>query len=196
MIKDIYDFWFGDVDTLAERYQEQLKVWFHKNEDNDLKIKTQFEQYIEPIAQGEINWLDTPEGTLASIICLDQFPRNCYRGSPKSFQYDPKALAICQAGIQAGIDKSLSSYERLFFYLPLEHAENLALQNQMVQLARDLYAQVDDVSKPHFKGFLDYAIAHQVIIERFGRFPHRNDILQRESSAEEIEFLKQPNSSF
>lgn len=193
----ICEFWFGEPSTIEARYPELQKVWYAKNPEFDAQIETQFKSYIQAVANGECDaWLSTPRGYLASIICVDQFPRNCFRNSPQAFAYDHHAQSLTQQGLEAGIDQSLSLYERMFFYIPLEHSEDINLQRKMLTLTKQLIAQASERQREHFKSFDYYAQLHHDIIERFGRFPHRNAVLGRDSTAEELEFLTTKNSSF
>lgn len=185
----ILDFWFGQPET--PEYGKSRQVWFQKNAEFDTAIRTQFLADYEQVAAGELDgWQNSPLSCLALIIILDQFPRNIFRGTPKAFATDPKALEIAQHAINQGYDKSLLNIQRLFIYLPLEHSENLEHQQQSVEQIRQITDDSDST------GILSYAIRHLEIIERFGRFPHRNAILGRETTPEEAEFLQQPGSSF
>jgi uncharacterized protein (DUF924 family) len=141
-------------------------------------------------------WLATPHGALALILLADQFPRNIFRDTPQAFALDPLALAFANSVIDAGFDQKLRPIERVFCYLPFEHSELLIDQDRSVELFKALHAAVADMDKELFAGYVDFAVRHRVVIERFGRFPHRNRILDRASTAEEIEFLQQPGSSF
>ena len=139
----------------------------------------------------------SPAVRLALILLLDQLPRNIHRGTPAAFAQDPLARDLCLKGLSIGADKSLSPLERVFFYLPLEHAESREQQARSVALFEALAAeQAGTPAQATFAGFADFARRHQVIIERFGRFPHRNDILGRTSTPEEAAFLQQPGSGF
>ncbi|HKL51978.1 MAG TPA: DUF924 family protein, partial [Wenzhouxiangellaceae bacterium] len=133
---------------------------------------------------------------LALILLLDQFPRNIYRDTSAMFRFDDQARALCVEGVETGIDARLRPIQRVFFYLPLEHAESIDDQAWCVDLMRGLVHEVPEDQKQVFEGFVDFAEAHRRIIDRFARFPHRNAILGRESTEEEVEFLKQPGSSF
>jgi len=130
------------------------------------------------------------------ILLTDQFPRNMYRDSPQAFAYDAKALAWCLEGLKQQFDRHLRPIERVFFYLPLEHAESLEHQERSVEKFRELLDEADERRKNVFAEYLDLAVRHRNIIARFGRFPHRNRILGRESTGEELAFLKEPGSSF
>jgi uncharacterized protein (DUF924 family) len=126
-------------------------------------------------------------------LLLDQFPRNAYRGTPLAFAGDARAQEVTLMGLERGYQQRFTPLERLFFYLPLEHAENLALQDRSVELMRQLEAEAPELAKAQLA---DYAERHRAVIARFGRFPHRNEILGRESTPEEFEFLAEPGSSF
>jgi uncharacterized protein (DUF924 family) len=141
-------------------------------------------------------WLQFPESRLAAIITLDQLSRNIYRGMPTAFASDQLALSWSLSGIDAGMDKQLRPIERVFFYMPMEHAENLGVQRQSVWHFQQLIKIVPDSDKEIFAGFLDFAEKHAAVIERFGRFPHRNVILGRESTPDELDYLSQPGSGF
>ena len=148
-------------------------------------------------AAGNLNpWLAEPRGRLALIILTDQFPRNIYRDSPLAFSFDTKALAWSLHGIEQGHDQLLQPIERAFFYLPLEHSERLEHQEQSVHMFGELVPLVSAEQREIFEHYLSVAILHRDIIARFGRFPHRNRILSRSSTAEELYFLSQPGSSF
>ena len=139
------------------------------------------------MAQGELAARAAePRGALASCLVLDQLPRNLFRGTPRAFAYDPLARAIARRTVAAGLDRQLDAKARLFLYLPFEHSEEIADQREAVRLCEELGNA----------GWLDYARRHLVIIERFGRFPHRNAILGRVSTPEEVAFLREPGSSF
>ena len=196
-LESVIDFWFGEAGTNSVVAKRQTNLWFKKQASTDSLIKERFEHTLLRVAAGELNhWRDTALGRLALIIVLDQFPRNIYRDNPQAFAYDELARVHCLAGIERHEDASLQAVQRVFFYLPLEHAEDRALQARSVALFRELAADVADVDKPIFSGFADYAQRHRVIVDQFGRFPHRNAILGRESTAQELEFLTQPGSSF
>jgi uncharacterized protein (DUF924 family) len=193
----IREFWFGlnPDDTIVA--QERSKLWWNKDSEIDTEIRNRFEIYVEKAANYELDdWLETPSDRLALILLIDQFSRNIYRNTPQSFQFDSLARSWCKAGIEDGSHKILRPIERVFFYLPLEHSESLADQEISVNLLQTLANSVDLNYQPTFKSFVNFAIRHRDIIARFGRFPHRNQILGRESSLAEIAFLKEPGSSF
>jgi uncharacterized protein (DUF924 family) len=177
---EVLRFWFGEG---AERGKSH-KRWFEKNSTFDAEIRQRFLPIYEDLSSGD-QWLSSPEECLARIVVLDQFPRNMFRGTPRAFAADPLALAAAKHAVAKGWDRDLPLVEKQFLYLPFEHSESLADQERACELMRPLG---DDL--------YDWAIRHKRIIERFGRFPHRNDILGRASTPEEIEFLKQPGSGF
>ncbi|QIB64450.1 DUF924 family protein [Kineobactrum salinum] len=193
----VLQFWFGDSTDDATVAAQQASLWWSKNSRIDAQIRERFESLVSAAAAGDLDsWRATAQGWLALIILLDQFPRNIYRDTPAAFALDPSAQKLCNEGLAADIDQQLRPIQRAFFYLPLEHAEDRALQARSVALFRSLAARQPPEQAALFQGFVDYAERHRVIIERFGRFPHRNAVLGRPSTAEETEFLQQPGSSF
>ncbi len=179
LVDQVLDFWYaGDFTT-------RRKEWFLKNADFDDEIRAKFAMDVEKAAAGgHDGLLESAEGALALLIMLDQFPRNLYRNDAKTFAADAKALNIAKRAIELGHDRDLTIVQRIFFYLPFEHSEDLAEQDRAVELCREL-GDAD---------YLKYAIAHRDVIAKFGRFPHRNDVLGRVSTEEEIEFMKDFNS--
>lgn len=191
-IDAILRFWFGVPQTPDSQYSQRRKYWFGKNPEFDRSIHDRFYFLYEQADSGELdNWQATPQGSLALILLFDQFPRNMFRDTPRAFATDAKALSIAKQSIAQAFDRALEPIQRVFIYLPLEHSENLDDQRQCVWLFEALTAE-----SPELADCLDYALRHQAIIERFGRFPHRNRILDRPSTPAETEFLKQPGSSF
>lgn len=186
----ILDFWFGPVSD--PKYGQPRQVWFVKDPQFDLQIQERFGGIHQQAARGELQtWQEDPWPCLALIILLDQFSRNLFRGQPQAFASDPLALAAAQQGIDRGFESSFLPVQRWFLYLPFEHSEDLNHQLRSVQLFETL-----DQSDPEQAKSLTYARRHLEVIQRFGRFPHRNLILGRPSTAEEIEFLHQPGSRF
>ena len=187
--KTVLDFWFGNPDE--EDYGKPRKAWFVKKTEFDQEVRSRFGEYYQQAATGNLNhWRESPDGCLALILLLDQFPRNMFRDRPQAFATDSQALAVAQYAIISEFDQKLLPLQRWFIYIPFEHSENLQDQRYCVELFSSLK---DD---PYSADAIDYAYRHLKIIERFGRFPHRNKILNRESTPEEVEFLKQPGSSF
>lgn len=193
--QEILEFWFGK--DLKKNPLKNAKDWFTKNPEFDEEIREQFKPTLEKIAAGEhADWNLSPQGSMAYILVTDQFPRNMFRNLPESFQYDPLALTVLKHGIEQGFDQELSWIERCFYYLPFEHAEDLEMQEASLLAFQNLQRSIPKQYLDHGDEVYDYAIKHWEIIKKFGRFPHRNLILQRESTPEEIEFLKKPGSSF
>ena len=194
----LLDFWFGDDSGDAPRAARQAPLWWGKNRETDALLAHRFGELAQAAAEGELaHWAEVPVGRLALILLLDQLPRNIHRASPAAFAQDAKARDLCLRGLSLGADKALSPLARVFFYLPLEHAESREQQARSVTLFEALAAeQADGPARETFEGFADFARRHQVIIQRFGRFPHRNAILGRTSTPEETEFLQQPGSGF
>ena len=196
-IDSILTFWFGHGVTAKEISSDRASVWWGKNDAMDREIRTRFEPVTRAVFDGRLDhWRETPRGMLASIICCDQFPRNMYRGRAESFAFDPSALAMAEEMAATGAHRELQPVQRVFAYLPFEHSEDPAMQDKSMELYGALVEEAGPDEREVFKLNLDFARRHQEIIERFGRFPHRNCILGRESTEEEAEFLTQPGSSF
>lgn len=170
--QDVLDFWFSDATG---------PNWFAKSDEFDQRVTRDFGDTYEAAHRRELDgWMDTPEGALALVIVLDQFPRNMFRGSGRSFESNDLALEHARAALDAGYDRQVDATRRQFFYLPFMHSEDLPDQTRSVEL----YEALGDA------GSLKFAIAHHDIVERFGRFPHRNAALDRPSTPDEVEFLK------
>ena len=193
----VLDYWFGSDpdDTVAAR--EKGDMWWRSSSVIDDDIRTGYAVLVESAGRSELDeWASTPRGLLALILLMDQFPRNIYRNTPRAFAFDPVGRAHCRDGISRGIDVRLRPIERVFHYLPLEHSESLPDQDDSVRLFSELAREAAPDRKELFANYLRYAERHREIIARFGRFPHRNRILDRASTAEEIAFLQTPGSSF
>jgi uncharacterized protein (DUF924 family) len=187
---EVLAYWFGE----GEEFQ---KFWFGQSDETDKHIKSEFGADVEKALKGEHDeWAHTARGRLALIILLDQMTRNIFRGTPRAFAGDPKALALAKEGLDRGMDKGLGIFERLFFRMPLMHSEVLADQDACVRTMKALESECAAEHKKAVESSSDYAVRHRDIVARFGRFPHRNKIVGRESTAEETEFLKQPGSGF
>lgn len=192
----ILDFWFGRANptnpadhTVDGQFR---KVWFRKDPAFDAQIRAQFLADYEAAAAGRYGrWREHPHSCLALVLLLDQFPRNLFRGQPQSFATDPQALEAAQFAIASNYESVLLPVERVFLYMPFEHSENPSHQHDSVI---KFQALVDEA--PSLQHCLDYARRHRSVIERFGRFPHRNEILNRPSTQAELAFLKQPGSRF
>jgi len=208
----IREFWFGksltgplpgqgEPASQAIALKRRVELWFEKNPQvvaqQDEVIRTQFEELLDRATRGELDsWADSPRRRLSLIILLDQFPRQMYRGTTQAFAYDPAALALTLSGMQLAADGALNLVERLFFYMPLQHAEATEVQDESVSAYRRLVAEAPAELRSTFEESLQYAEEHREIIRQFGRFPHRNKILGRESTPEETAFLAQAGRTF
>lgn len=176
--QDVIGFWFA---------KEHRERWFDTTQAFDEECRVRFQPSTKAAAGGGLDhWKASPEGALAFILLLDQLTRNVFRGTAQAFAYDTIALDAARVAVAQGFDQQVEYDRRFFFYLPFEHSEVTADQVRSVELFEAYGEEVK----------LEYAVRHKVIIDRFGRFPHRNAILGRESTAEEVAFLKEPNSSF
>ena len=196
-IERVLSFWFGELDEQGRADAAVAKRWWKKDEAFDRQIRERFEGDRSAVLAGERDgWLATPRGDLAAIIVLDQMSRNMYRDTPKMFEADGEALRMALEGIEQGVDRRLATDERAFLYLPLMHSEELAIQKRCVQLFSEFRDELSGELRERISRNLKFAIQHCEIIERFGRFPHRNAILGRGSTPQELAFLEQPGSSF
>ena len=186
----VLDFWFGAPDS--PDYGHKRKIWFTKDAAFDAQLRERFGALIDAAVAGELDgWSATPRGTLALVIVLDQFSRNGHRGSARAFAGDDKALALARELVSTGADRQLPTvYHRVFAYMPFEHAESVDAQRESLRLFGEL------ASEPDCADFHDYAVRHAKVIDRFGRYPHRNAALGRVSTDAELAFLREPGSSF
>ncbi len=189
-------FWFGEPGS-SER-DAFRKLWFEKSEATDRQIADRFGPLIERALRGELNdWSQQPESALAQILLLDQFTRNVFRDTPRALAGDARALAAATAMVGQRQDETLPALQRCFVYMPFEHAEGIGAQDEAVRLfTRLVDAQASTALAADLQNMLDYAERHRAVIRRFGRFPHRNAILGRHSTPDEILFLQQPGSRF
>lgn len=185
----VLDFWFGREDEPG--YGEFREAWFRKDEAFDDEVRERFGDLYEEAASGALDgWRDDARSCLALVILLDQFPRNMFRGDPKTHATDGKALEISKYAVDRALDRELPAFQRQFLYMPFMHSEDLEDQRRSVELFEVLAGGPDSADEP------SYAVRHMEIVKRFGRFPHRNEILGRPTTPEEAEFLQQPGSSF
>ena len=183
----VLGFWFGE----GAEYGKRHRRWFEKNATFDAEVRARFLALYEELAcGGRRSWLDEAKSCLARVVMLDQFPRNMFRGTPRAFASDTLALEATRHAVARGYDRRMLPVERMFIYLPLQHSESLADQERACELGAPLaaFAETEDVPR--------FAARHRDIIRRFGRFPHRNAILGRESTPEEVAFLAAPGSRF
>jgi uncharacterized protein (DUF924 family) len=185
--QEVLDFWFGREGEPG--YGEFREAWFTKDPEFDRLVRDRFEALYEAAAAGDLDdWKEEARSCLALVIVLDQFPRNMFRGDPRSYATDRKAQETAEYAVDHALDRELPEFQRTFLYMPFMHSEDPGHQRRSVELFRRLGGNETDSSY--------YAVRHMEIIERFGRFPHRNEILGRQTTPEEAEFLTQPGSSF
>ncbi|MFC7287590.1 DUF924 family protein [Herminiimonas glaciei] len=193
----VLQFWFGSEQDDTKTAEQQNKLWWSKDDAVDQAISSRFKNSTLAAANGELDeWAEQPRDLLALILLTDQFPRNMYRGLPTSFAFDALALQWSLIALDHGFERHLRPIERVFLYLPLEHSEVLEHQHRSVALFEQLLQDVPAAHKQTFSGFVQFAIRHRDIVARFGRFPHRNAIFGRDSTAEELAFLQTAGSSF
>lgn len=195
--QDLLHWWFGQGTSATEIAAEKQRLWFGYRPQQDAEARERFGALVEQALNGDLqDWAELPEGWLALVLLVDQLPRMIHRDTPRAFAGDERAQQLVRDGLAHGGDMLLSPIQRVFIYLVLEHAENLAVQD----LAVAHFTALRDIAAEHeqalFRDFLDYAERHREVISRFGRFPHRNAILGRDSSDAEQSFLQQPGSSF
>lgn len=189
-IEAVLTFWFRGRALSARRIERRMGAWFGEDPGFDHEIERAFKGDVAAASAGQcLHWANAPRGRLALILLLDQFRRNIYRGTAAAFARDQAALALCMAGILDNQDQDLAPIERAFFYMPLQHAESRQTQTKSVALYSRLAGTVAPACREIFEGIARFAELHAQIIRTFGRFPHRNALLGRESTAEEIEYL-------
>jgi uncharacterized protein (DUF924 family) len=192
--EEVLSYWFPEEDLFEadpQTFGRQMQWWFQGGPEVDSEISERFGEVLEQARRGELDhWAETPRGRLALIVVLDQFSRNVYRGSPLSYSQDEKALKLALEGIDAGMDRELSAMERIFFWMPLGHSEDLALQDRVVRHQEEEAANVPSHLREMAEFGITQARAVRDVIARFGRHPHRNEILGRTSTPEELEYLR------
>ena len=196
-IDAILAFWFKEQELTAPQIDGRMDVWFGEDAFFDEEVAREFADEVERASEGQLDhWAHKPRGRLALILLLDQFRRNIYRNKPEAFAKDKMALKLCVEGAMEKKDKGLSPIERVFFYMPLQHAESRKVQKKSCEIYRKLAEAVSATYKETFETVAQFAELHADIIEQFGRFPHRNAILNRANTAEEDEYLAGDAPSF
>lgn len=199
-LSQVLEYWLGAEMPTNESALSRKSLWFTKSETTDEEIRHLFGAVLQEALAGKLDGeaMESPLGLLSVLIVLDQFTRNAYRGTPKSFAGDAKALQLTLKGIDRGwdVDDSIPAVARIFLYLPLEHAEDAGMQENSVVAFEQLALEASPELQEFFGMTLDYARKHQAVIEEFGRFPHRNSILGRASTSAEKEYLSQPGAGF
>lgn len=195
--QDVLEYWFGEAPDDPVTAERKAPLWWGRSEATDAELRERFGPTHEAASRGALEgWAATPAGRVALVIVLDQLSRNLHRGTPRAFAQDPAALRMAAAAVQSGEDRTQPFFHRVFLYLPFEHGERLADQERCCRLFDRLVAESPAPLQASARAYRDYAWQHRDIVARFGRFPHRNAILGRPSSAEELRFLAQPGSSF
>jgi uncharacterized protein (DUF924 family) len=188
--EDVLEFWFADAATGPEAIARRNRVWFSGDEPFDRECSERFSATLAAAARGELDhWKESPHGRLALIVLLDQLSRNIHRGTAAAYRQDARALAACREGIECGHDLELSVIERRFFYMPMEHAEDRDVQTLSVQTFEALAEEAREELREQLEATAGHARQHRDIVERFGRFPHRNAVLGRDCTADEEAYL-------
>ena len=196
-IRRVLDFWFQSGTRDQPTIDSRMDRWFTADPITDAVIRSEFGPLVEKGSKGELDgWTAAPEGRLALILLLDQFRRHIYRGTPKAFSRDPHALKLCVEGAMQADYKTLNPFQQAFYFMPLQHAESLKIQERSVKIYAGLGTGVSETLKATFATFAQFAELHHDIIESFGRFPHRNKTLGRPNTAEEAEYLGSGATTF
>ncbi|MBW2464958.1 MAG: DUF924 domain-containing protein [Deltaproteobacteria bacterium] len=196
-VDEVIEFWFGELDDEGLAAPETRARWFKKDLAFDQDVVERFGSLIEALTAGEgEGWLETARGALAYVIVLDQLTRNAYRGTGRMYTADARALGATFGAIEGGLDRALPTAHRVFLYMPLMHCEGESAQHRCVEVFEALAAELSGRGKERAEANLGYAERHRDIVVRFGRFPHRNELLDRESTPEETAFLEEPGSRF
>ena len=191
----ILEFWLGPLDEHGFSDESHKRRWFEKSATFDRTLRERFGELHAQGARGELEeWKETPRGRLALVILLDQLSRNLYRDTPAMYDSDPEALAVARQALDAGDEATLAPQERYFLYMPFMHAEDRDAQARCLTLFQEAQAKLPEHLQDRFDP--KWAVMHKDIVDRFGRFPHRNELLDRECTDEEREFLEKPGSSF
>ncbi|PSW07466.1 DUF924 family protein [Photobacterium lipolyticum] len=194
--QQVLDFWFGELDKEVT-ITDKNALWFKGEEETDKLIADKFQHLVSLAGRGGLgHWTETAKGSLALIILLDQFTRNIYRGLSAAFRYDSLAQAICKRALAQNRDEGLTPIERVFLYLPLEHSEAIEDQEESVFCFNQLRQAVSPENAIIFEGFYQYAVSHRDVVNKFGRFPHRNAALGRLSTQEELRWLSNGGQRF
>jgi len=195
--ESVLEFWFGDDLDSCEATAARRLLWFGGDPSFDERIRDRFGGLPSRALRGGLDsWRQDARSSLALVLVLDQFPRNLYRGTAQGFAYDPSAKEVAVAALERRFDTQLAPLEATFLYLPLEHSEDIESQERCVSLFRNLLDRAPVNQRPQFELSLSYAIRHREVIRRFGRFPHRNAILGRPSTSEELSFLESGGDTF
>ena len=194
---DVLDFWFIETPVVPKHTKRLIARWFGTDPAVDAEVEKRFTEEIVRAAAGELDeWCASARGRLALIVMLDQFSRCSKRGTTGAFSGDKKALSLCRGGIAEGADRALPVVERAFFYLPLMHAEELSAQLAAGRLYEALLKEAPEEHRPILQEFVDQIRQHHDVINRFGRFPHRNELMRRDSTPDEVQFMRRKGAKF
>lgn len=196
--KDVLEYWFGghDPDDPATG-SRQADLWWGHSEQSDRALQERFGETHEAAARGELDdWAQSADGRVALVIVLDQLSRSLHRGTPRAFEHDAAALRLTLAAVERGEDRTRPFFQRVFLYMPFQHSERITVQEQGCRVFEALRDEAPAPLRESARFYLGFMRRHRDVVARFGRFPHRNAILGRPSSAEELAFLQQPGSSF
>ena len=188
---DLLDYWFAGAEESPQLAGERGRFWFGSSDEVDAEICERFGGRVRAAMRGELGgWLETPRGTVALLLLLDQFTRNVFRGTSEAFSADPLALEVASSLIDSGREEELPWVYRALLHLPFEHSESIHDQRRCVELCRAAAAAAPPEWKELMTGYIQWSVGHLEVVERFGRFPHRNEVLGRESAPEEVEYLE------
>ncbi len=194
---EILSYWFGEPEDTVSYSQGRSKIWFGGDAETDRDIRQRYLPLLEKFTKGELDhWKQHPKSALALIILLDQFTRNIYRDQAKAYDFDPQSLQLAKDCVDRGIDKQMLCIERVFVYLPYEHSENIEDQKESLKLFEGILQDAPEDLKQSAESYLLFAKKHYDVVAEFGRFPHRNSLLGRESTNEEIKFLEAKGRGF
>lgn len=190
-IETIHEYWFGTISASPEYFNERSDLWYGGSHEQDVEIKERFGQDLQnAILETNLHWAEQSAGALVLVVLLDQFSRHVFRKSARAFAQDPLARAIAYRSVNQKLDEELSVPERLFLYHPFHHSESLDDQDYGIQLVETMESASHEEWKDHINESLDFFRGHRDVIARFGRFPHRNEVLERTSTEEEVDYLK------
>lgn len=193
----ILEYWFGELDEHGRADESRFKLWFGKSEETDQYLTENYTELLESAKRGELDaWKENAEGLVAFIVLLDQFSRNIYRDTAEMYAADEQVLNAAKHGVETGMDKEMPISHKVVTYMPFMHSENLEDQEQCIELFKNLQNEVPEAVKESVQGNIDYAIKHRDVVKEYGRFPHRNQILGRESTDKEKEYLSNPDAGF
>jgi uncharacterized protein (DUF924 family) len=195
--KDILQFWFGDATEAPAKAEARMSLWFDASPEVDGEMRARFSAAVEAAARGgRASWARAPRPALALVVLLDQFPRNIWRGTARAFAQDGQALAVARQAVAAGFVPALAPIEQAFLTFPFQHSESLEAQHESLRVLGEIVATAPADWRPLLEGFLPYAERHFQLIERFGRFPHRNAVLGRVTTNEEQTYLDRGGETF